>query len=257
MTTIIDIIIAILAFIIATIQFIVQIREWRNKKRKDKLSKRLKDKAEKVTLMFDGCFRKFESIDIKEKLYMKKLEYFNDGSQIHLHEELCYVKEYYSYISECFKELQENILKTKDESKEMLALLLSCESEFSLSYGFDRYINVTRELAFGTWFSENNVKIEILLSSSEDIIQLLQKGESDDDETLSMPLKILTTAIMRHNPSLIQKLATHECEKLVPTMVKDYNIFEAGWDAYYSLLEVMKSSTPLMEEMKLKFGDAS
>lgn len=68
MATVIDIIIAILAFVIATIQFIAQIKEWSNKKRKDKLSKGLNAEAEKVISMFEEFNKILELIDEKNMI---------------------------------------------------------------------------------------------------------------------------------------------------------------------------------------------
>lgn len=270
MTTVIDIIIAILAFVIATIQFIVQIKEWSNKKRKDKLSKGLDAEAEKVTSMFEEFNKILELIDEKKDifkiLYLKNIEYYNDGNTTHLREELCEIKKYYSSISECFKELQDIILHTKVEAKKMLELLLSCESEFSLSYGFDRYIKVTRDLSFGTWFSANEKKICELLSENEKILlelqELLQElQESQELHELEnngtggriLMVKNLTMALVSDNPRMIRALTPEGCKEVIPVLERRYEIFAEGWEAYNSIMEVMKSSTPMMEEMKLKF----
>lgn len=270
MTTVVDIIIAILAFIIATIQFIVQIKEWNNKKRKDKLSKGLDAEAEKVTSMFEE-FNKILNLTDEKKddfkaLYIKNMEYYNDGNLAHLYEELCEIKKYYSSISECFKELQEIILHTKMEAKNMLELLLSCESEFSLSYGFDRYIKVTRDLSFGTWFSANQKKISRLLSENEKILlelqELLQKlQESHEWDDLDnngykgriMGVKSLTMAVVSDNSGMIRSITPEWCKPVIPLLEKQYEIFAEGWEAFNSIMEVMRSSTPMMEEMKLKF----
>lgn len=252
MSDIVNIIIAALALVIAIIQFIAEMRKRKENKWKKQYCAELDDMAREYKSTIDEFKTKMEYVNVlnietkKEFVKNEREGKWADRDRYSFYlKYFCSIKEICNNITVLTKNMIES-------SEKMLNILLKCESEFSLSYGFGRYIELTREASFGI-----QAKSYILVSSDfskyvEEAINSLQNDIQRDNGLWHVTYYYLALICWSGEPGILDSFSGQE--EFRNQAKEDYQKYYSQWfEETKAFVDKLESTYPLYEEMELKF----